>query len=198
MTTCEKHGCPLTPLFTSTFCARCDEEVAVNAEDGKDMRCNQPHRSQDVGWYYNYPTCGTDANGSDVGDMDVCMGLRVKLEAIRLWQQSGLLEIGFAERCKRYVAGQMSDAEMAELEDDARSINAVAYGTAASNFARTASSELATDLRKARKAWREAHSNVLITIVPSPPRLLTDGERAVLIEYIRTRYGIADPTRNPD
>jgi hypothetical protein len=162
VTTCEKHGCPLTPLFTSAFCARCDEEAAANAgvskimkhvyshdAGGEELRFDQPHHAKDVtGWYHNYPTCGTDANGSDVDDMDVCMGLRVKLEAIRLWQQSGLLEIGFAERCKRYVAGQMSDAEMAELEDDARSINAVAYGTAASNFARTVSSELTTDLRR--------------------------------------------------
>jgi hypothetical protein len=175
MSRCEKHGCELKPLLTSEFCPRCDEEASVNVDlgkvmkhiyshdaDGKELGLRQAvdanrqamdaqaaHQNQQHGlvWYHSYRTCGTDANGSDVDDMDVCMGLSAKLEAIRLWQQAGLLDSDFAER-KRYVAGQMSDAEMAELEDDARSINAVAYGTAASNFARTVSSELTTDLRR--------------------------------------------------
>lgn len=102
MATCEKHGCPLTPLFTSAFCARCDEEAAVNApvssadadflsrleatlmESSDAAHANAMKGilgigpgAQDTGWYHNYPVCGTDANGSDVDDMDVCMGLVV-------------------------------------------------------------------------------------------------------------------------
>jgi hypothetical protein len=91
MTTCEKHGCPLTPLFTSTFCARCDEEAAVNAgvselakriyADGVSFPAvgPAPTPSANIDWYHNYPTCGTDANGSDVDDMDVCMGLKADM-----------------------------------------------------------------------------------------------------------------------
>lgn len=112
MTTCEKHGCALTPLFTSAFCARCDEEAAVNAaqvpevvavgsgsmvgQDGKVIRYRvvgaQSPGSPDVGWYHNYPVCGTDANGSDVDDMDVCMGFTARLENVVMW-----LELGFVD-----------------------------------------------------------------------------------------------------
>lgn len=117
MTTCEKHGCPLKELLTSTYCPRCDEEAAVNARPGSghataSRESRQPetfeaalkrymdgvvtdpdeqkrieraaHRAlngQDIGWYHNYPVCGTDANGSDVDDMDVCMGFKSEAEA---------------------------------------------------------------------------------------------------------------------
>jgi hypothetical protein len=103
MTTCEKHGCALKELLTSTYCPRCDEEASVNVDlgkvmkhiyshdaDGKELGLRQAvdanrqamdaqaaHQNQQhgLGWYHSYQTCGTDANGSDVDDMDVCMGL---------------------------------------------------------------------------------------------------------------------------
>lgn len=90
MATCEKHGCELTPLFTSAFCVRCDEEAAVNVgaimksvyAEGVSLPDCTP-KTHAIGWYHNYPTIGTDANGSDVDDLDVCMGMASKDELDR-------------------------------------------------------------------------------------------------------------------
>jgi hypothetical protein len=133
VTKCAIHDCELTPLFTSAFCAHCDEEAAANVDlgkvmkhiyshdaDGKELGLRQAvdanrqamdaqaaHQNQQHGlvWYHSYRTCGTDANGSDVDDMDVCMGLRVKLETIRLWQQFGFVDAEFAEDMVRDAVG---------------------------------------------------------------------------------------------
>lgn len=64
MTKCTKHGCELKPLFTSSYCPRCDEEAAVNAPDVKEYA--QKPASWEHGWFFCCPTVDSDQQVKEV------------------------------------------------------------------------------------------------------------------------------------
>jgi hypothetical protein len=82
MTKCAIHNCELKQLFTSSYCAECDA-----AEQRNSRVLAKLDREVEAGWYHQpivaetiaLSACGIDANGSDVDDMDVCMGLKADM-----------------------------------------------------------------------------------------------------------------------